>query len=67
VISWFQAFAFSNSNLCRYVAATLAAGGVKDASEIDPIDATSIACPALPLCGLAITEVGLCTLNHVDP
>jgi|AntAceMinimDraft_1070359.scaffolds.fasta_scaffold12744_1 sulfite reductase (ferredoxin) len=47
------------------IMATLAAGGVKDASEVDTIDAQSIACPALPLCGLAITEAerGLPDIN----
>ena len=38
------------------IVATLKAGGVADPTEVDAIDATSIACPALPLCGLAITE-----------
>ncbi|EEH55473.1 uncharacterized protein MICPUCDRAFT_34650 [Micromonas pusilla CCMP1545] len=38
------------------ITTTLAAAGVVDASEIDPIDKLSMACPALPLCGLAITE-----------
>jgi len=48
------------------ILATLSAGGVKDASELDAIDATSIACPALPLCGLAITEAerGLPDVNR---
>eukprot|EP00227_Mantoniella_beaufortii_P007539 CAMPEP_0197590808 /NCGR_PEP_ID=MMETSP1326-20131121/12228_1 /TAXON_ID=1155430 /ORGANISM="Genus nov. species nov., Strain RCC2288" /LENGTH=629 /DNA_ID=CAMNT_0043156089 /DNA_START=64 /DNA_END=1950 /DNA_ORIENTATION=+ len=47
------------------IMATLAAGGVKDVSEVDPLDALSIACPALPLCGLAITEAerGLPDIN----
>jgi sulfite reductase (ferredoxin) len=27
-----------------------------DPADLDPIDSLSIACPALPLCGLAITE-----------
>ncbi|KAJ9532327.1 hypothetical protein QJQ45_010368 [Haematococcus lacustris] len=38
------------------VAATLAAAGVKDVAEWDSIERTSMACPALPLCGLATTE-----------
>ena len=33
------------------VPATLQAGGIKDLTEIDPIDLLSMACPALPLCG----------------
>ena len=32
------------------------AAGVRDASEWDPIESLSMACPALPLCGLAISE-----------
>jgi len=45
---------------------TLAAAGVADASLIDPIDQLSIACPALPLCGLAIGEAerGLPDVNR---
>ena len=35
---------------------TLAAAGVADAADVDPLDQLSIACPALPLCGLAIGE-----------
>mmetsp|Transcript_17171 Transcript_17171/g.47611 ORF Transcript_17171/g.47611 Transcript_17171/m.47611 type:complete len:656 (+) Transcript_17171:2425-4392(+) len=38
------------------IVATLAAGGLKDASEWDSIERSSMACPALPLCGLATTE-----------
>jgi len=47
------------------IAATLAAAGIEDASEVDAIDRLSIACPALPLCGLAITEAerGLPDIN----
>ena len=47
------------------IAATLAAAGIQDASEVDAIDRLSIACPALPLCGLAITEAerGLPDIN----
>ena len=47
------------------IVATLSAAGVQDASEIDPLDQISIACPALPLCGLAITEAerGLPDIN----
>lgn len=46
----------------------LRSAGVVDASPgggLDPIDATSIACPALPLCGLAIGEAerGLPDIN----
>ena len=36
--------------------AILAAHGVKPVGEYDPISRHSMACPALPLCGLAITE-----------
>ena len=42
------------------IVATLTAGGLEDPADIDPIDALSIACPALPLCGLAITEAERC-------
>ena len=38
------------------IMATLQAAGVKDASEVDALERLSMACPALPLCGLAITE-----------
>jgi sulfite reductase (ferredoxin) len=48
------------------VLSVLRAAGVADASEVDPIDRLSIACPALPLCGLAIGEAerGLPDLNR---
>ena len=38
--------------------------GIKMIHEIDEITRKSIACPAFPLCGLAITEV---TLLHIEP
>lgn len=38
------------------ILSTLSAAGIKDVAEWDPIEAGSMACPALPLCGLAITE-----------
>lgn len=38
------------------ILATLGAGGIKDIAEWDSIERTSMACPALPLCGLATTE-----------
>ena len=38
------------------IVATLNSGGVTDPADLDTIDSLSIACPALPLCGLAITE-----------
>ncbi|CAD7701538.1 unnamed protein product [Ostreobium quekettii] len=38
------------------IAATLAAGGVVDVVELGDIERYSMACPALPLCGLAIGE-----------
>lgn len=38
------------------IIATLSAAGIKDVSEWDPVDRLSMACPALPLCGLAVTE-----------
>lgn len=31
-------------------------GGIKDVTEWDGIESLSMACPALPLCGLAISE-----------
>jgi hypothetical protein len=37
------------------VQATLAAAGLSDVGEISAVDRFSMACPALPLCGLAIT------------
>jgi sulfite reductase (ferredoxin) len=48
------------------IRSVLRAAGVADASEVDPIDRLSIACPALPLCGLAIGEAerGLPDLNR---
>jgi len=47
------------------VLTTLAAGGVKDVAEWDSLERTSMACPALPLCGLAVTEAerGLPDIN----
>ena len=44
---------------------TLKAAGVKDAEEVDALERLSMACPALPLCGLAITEAerGLPEIN----
>eukprot|EP00798_Chlamydomonas_sp_ICE-L_P017951 gene17951-24355_t len=38
------------------VLATLTKAGVKDVEEWDSIERTSMACPALPMCGLAVTE-----------
>lgn len=38
------------------IEASLKAAGLKGADEIDSIDRLSMACPALPLCGLAVTE-----------
>ncbi|KAG2437726.1 hypothetical protein HYH02_011103 [Chlamydomonas schloesseri] len=38
------------------VTALLRAGGVKELVEWDGLDRLSMACPALPLCGLAVTE-----------
>lgn len=38
------------------IAATLSAAGIKDVSEWDTIEASSMACPAMPMCGLAVTE-----------
>lgn len=38
------------------ILSTLGAAGIKDVTEWDPIESTSMACPALPLCGLAIAE-----------
>lgn len=47
------------------ILASLAAGGIKDVAEWDSIERTSMACPALPLCGLAVTEAerGLPDIN----
>ena len=44
----------------------LRAAGVVPPSEIDSLDRNSMACPALPLCGLAITEAerGLPDINR---
>lgn len=38
------------------ILSTLQAAGLKDVTEWDGIEALSMACPALPLCGLAIGE-----------
>lgn len=38
------------------VIAALSAGGIKDVEEWDSMERTSMACPAMPLCGLAVTE-----------
>lgn len=38
------------------VVSALAAAGLADIADVDPLDANSMACPALPLCGLAVTE-----------
>mmetsp|Transcript_22580 Transcript_22580/g.76794 ORF Transcript_22580/g.76794 Transcript_22580/m.76794 type:complete len:664 (-) Transcript_22580:201-2192(-) len=38
------------------VESTLAAAGVRPVEEVDGLEQLSIACPALPLCGLAIGE-----------
>jgi sulfite reductase (ferredoxin) len=48
------------------IMSVLRAAGVPDADDVDPIDRLSIACPALPLCGLAIGEAerGLPDLNR---
>lgn len=45
--------------------AELRAAGARDPEEIDSIDRLSMACPALPLCGLAISEAerGLPDIN----
>ncbi len=47
------------------VLAMLAAGGIRDVAEWDSLERTSMACPALPLCGLAVTEAerGLPDIN----
>ena len=44
---------------------TLKNAGLKDLNDIEPNDMLSMACPALPLCGLAITEAerGLPDIN----
>jgi sulfite reductase (ferredoxin) len=38
------------------ISARLAGAGLADAGDLDPLDIGSMACPALPLCGLAVTE-----------
>lgn len=38
------------------ITAMLRAGGVQELVDWDSIDRMSMACPALPLCGLAVTE-----------
>ncbi|KAK9814405.1 hypothetical protein WJX72_005383 [[Myrmecia] bisecta] len=38
------------------ILATLSGAGVPDVMDVDSMDRTSMACPALPLCGLAIGE-----------
>lgn len=38
------------------VDAILAEHGIKPIEEVDPLVRQSMACPALPLCGLALTE-----------
>ncbi|KAK9842398.1 hypothetical protein WJX84_005131 [Apatococcus fuscideae] len=47
------------------IISTLQSAGVRDVPDIDPLDRLSMACPALPLCGLAIAEAerGLPDLN----
>ncbi|EIE24850.1 sulfite reductase [Coccomyxa subellipsoidea C-169] len=35
---------------------TLSGAGVRDVVDLDSIDRTSMACPAMPTCGLAVTE-----------
>jgi len=38
------------------IISSLTAAGIKDVNDWDPLEAGSMACPALPLCGLAIAE-----------
>ena len=38
------------------IISSLTAAGIKDVEQWDPLEAGSMACPALPLCGLAIAE-----------
>ncbi|KAG2431977.1 hypothetical protein HYH02_013193 [Chlamydomonas schloesseri] len=47
------------------VVAMLRAGGVQDLVDWDSVDRLSMACPAMPLCGLAVTEAerGLPDIN----
>ena len=47
----------------------LQAAGLVDAVDLSNVDRLSMACPALPLCGLAITEAerGLPDINRWDP
>lgn len=59
-----------HSHLQRLTPLSLAcfppAGGVKDLVEVDSLDRLSMACPAMPLCGLAIGEAerGLPDINR---
>lgn len=48
------------------IEAELAAAGVESPDELDSLHRNSMACPALPLCGLAITEAerGLPDINR---
>ncbi len=48
------------NSLCPY----LQAAGLKDVTEWDGIEALSMACPALPLCGLAIGEAERTLVRH---
>jgi len=47
------------------ILSTLGAAGIRDTADWDPIEVSSMACPALPLCGLAIAEAerGLPDIN----
>ena len=48
------------------IEAELTAAGIVPPSELDSLDRNAMACPALPLCGLAITEAerGLPDINR---
>ncbi|DBA70436.1 TPA: transcriptional regulatory protein [Trebouxia sp. C0005] len=48
------------------IVSTLSGAGIKDTDAIDSLDRYSMACPALPLCGLAIGEAerGLPDINN---
>jgi hypothetical protein len=53
-----QSLQGSHQTLLLYCccAAFLQAAGLTDVADLSGVDRLSMACPALPLCGLAITE-----------
>lgn len=51
---------------CAVLRVVLQSAGLVDAVDLSQVDRLSMACPALPLCGLAITEAerGLPDINR---